>query len=270
MRLQEAADLLGVHYQTAYGWVRGGQLPARKIRRGYEVSEADVRALAAERQLGHQPAAEIRVRDWAAQADRLYLAIVQGRETQARRATERLAGHVTVTDLCDRVIAPALRRVGDEWAAGRISIAAEHRATAICERLIAAHASQPAGRPRGTAVAATPPGERHGMPALMAAACLRENRWQVHHLAADLPSTEISQLAVDVGAILVVLSTATASGAVSAAEAARSVRAAAPGTTVLIGRSGDTLAGLRQQARNHADHDPPYHPARLPLTARGS
>ena len=56
MRLQEAADLLGVHYQTAYGWVRGGQLPARKIRRGYEVSEADVQALAAARQVGRQPA----------------------------------------------------------------------------------------------------------------------------------------------------------------------------------------------------------------------
>src|ERR1022692_611149 len=257
MRLQEAADLLGVHYQTAYGWVRSGQLPARKIRRGYEVSEADVQALAAARQAGRQPATEIRVRDWSAQADRLYEAIVSGQETAARRAVERLAGHVTITDLCDRVIAPALRRVGDQWAAGEVSIAVEHRATAICERLISAHASQPAGRPRGIAVVATPPGERHGMSALMAAACLRENHWQVHHLSADLPAAEISMLTGTVGASVGVLSTATTRGAAGAAEAARAGRAAAPDVIVLIGHPGDTLADLVRLTQHLADEPAP-------------
>ncbi|MGI9008209.1 MAG: B12-binding domain-containing protein [Streptosporangiaceae bacterium] len=244
MRLNEAADQLGVHYQTAYGWVRSGQLPARKIRRGYEVSEADVRALAEQRAAGRAPAAHIKVRDWAAQADRLYDAIVDGQETQARRATERLAGHISITDLCDRVIAPALRKIGDGWQAGLISIAREHRATAICERLIAMHATAPAGRPRGVAVVATPPGERHGLPALMAAACLRENRWQVHHLAADLPAAEISALAAQVGADLVVLSTTGHDSAEVARQVADRVHAAAPAATVLIGHPGQTLGSL--------------------------
>ncbi len=247
MRLQEAADLLGVHYQTAYGWVRGGRLPARLVAGGYEVTEADVRAFSALRQLGRKPAEQIQVRDWAAQASKLYRAIASGQETDARRAMERLAGHVTMTDLCDRVIAPALRRVGDEWEAGRISIAQEHRASAICERLLAAHSGRPAGRPRGTAIVTTPEGERHGLPALMAAACLRENHWYVHHLAADLPAAEISTLAREVGASLVVLSTATPAGAVAAA-AAELMPAAAPRATVLIGHSGDNLAELVRTA----------------------
>ena len=34
MELREAADALGVHYQTAYSWVRQGSLPARKRGRG--------------------------------------------------------------------------------------------------------------------------------------------------------------------------------------------------------------------------------------------
>ena len=59
-------------------------------------------------------------------------------------------------------------------ASGATSIGAEHRASAICERLIAPGLHQPPGRPRGIAVTATPPAERHGLPALMAAACLRE------------------------------------------------------------------------------------------------
>lgn len=147
-----------------------------------------------------------------------------------------------MTVLCDRVIGPALGRVGDEWLAGRISIAQEHRATAICERLISV--AQPAGLPRGVAVVTTPPGERHGMPALMAAGCLREHHWQVHHLAADLPAEEISTLAAAVGADLVVLSTASTSGAASATRAAHLLRVELPGAITLIGRSGDTLVDL--------------------------
>ena len=49
MQLRDAADILGVHYQTAYGWVRQGTLPARKTPRGYEVSEDDVQDLVARR-----------------------------------------------------------------------------------------------------------------------------------------------------------------------------------------------------------------------------
>jgi len=249
MQLRDAADTLGVHYQTAYGWVRQGVLPARKTPRGYEVSESDVRALAARRASGSEPRQEIRVRDWAAQAAKFYAALVAGDEARARHDIERLAAGVSLTDLCDLVIAPALRRIGSEWASGGVSIAAEHRASAICERIIAALARQPSGRPRGTAVTATPPGERHALPGMMAAACLREDHWQVHHLAADLPTAEVTGLAAEAGATLVVLSSATTESARRAAREAADIRRKLPGVTVLAGRPGDTLRELRDLAR---------------------
>jgi excisionase family DNA binding protein len=49
LQLREAADFLGVHYQTAYGWVRQGLLPATKAGRCYRVNVADVHALGAQR-----------------------------------------------------------------------------------------------------------------------------------------------------------------------------------------------------------------------------
>ena len=248
MQLRDAADTLGVHYQTAYAWVRQGVLPARKTPRGYEVSEGDVRALAAQRASGTEPRQEVHVRDWAAQAG-LYEALVAGDETRARHDFGRLAAGVPLAELCDQAIAPALRRVGAAWAAGDLSIAAEHRATAICERLIAARVHQPQGRPRGTAVTATPPGERHALPGMMAAACLREDRWHVHHLAADLPVAEVTGLAADTGAGLVVLSSATADGARLARQEALEIRGRLPGVHVLAGRPGDTLRSLRDLAR---------------------
>lgn len=249
MQLRDAAETLGVHYQTAYGWVRQGTLPARKTARGYEVSESDVRDLMARRAAGTGPPREVRVRDWAAQAARMYAALVAGDEAQARYDFGRLAAGVPLAGLCDQVIAPALRRIGAGWAAGELSIAVEHRASAICERLIAARAHQPQGRPRGVAVTTTPPGERHALPAMMAAACLREDRWQVHHLAADLPVAEVTGFAADTGASLIVLSSATTGAARLASREAREIGEHLPHARILAGRPGDTLSRLRELAR---------------------
>jgi MerR family transcriptional regulator, light-induced transcriptional regulator len=238
-----------VHYQTAYGWVRQGDLPARKNGRGYQVLEADVRAFAARRAAGRPPRSRIQVRDWAAQADRLHAALVAGDEALARQRLDRLAAGVPLVDLCERVIGPALRRIGDEWSAGQLSIALEHRASVICERLIAVRSHQRPGRPRGSAVVATPPGERHGLPALMAAACLREDRWLVHHLANDLPVADVVQMSSDTGASLIVLSSATTETASAAAAAACQIASANPWPHVLAGRPGDSLRRLLQLAR---------------------
>ena len=129
----------------------------------------------------------------------MYVALVTGDEARARRKFTRLTADAPLSTVCDQVIAPALHRIGAGWAAGEISVAAEHRATAICERLIASQVRQPQGRPRGVAVTATAPGERHALPTLMAAACLREDHWRVHHLAADLPAADVIALAADTG-----------------------------------------------------------------------
>lgn len=266
MDLHAAADALGVHYQTAYGWVRQGRLGARKIGRRYEISDGDVAAFAARRSLGQDPVRPIHVRDWPAQARRLYAALADGEETLARRHLQRLAGGVTVTDLCDHVIAPALRRIGDDWAAGRLSIGREHRASAICERLIAAHTRQPGGRPRGVAVVTTPPGERHSLPALMAASCLRENHWLVHHLAADLPVEEVIRLSGETGADLVVLSAAMSESVREAQDEARSLAAAEPRLAVLTGRPGASLHDLAARAgdlRAHGHRAPGVRESRI-------
>jgi MerR family transcriptional regulator, light-induced transcriptional regulator len=249
MQLRDAANALDVHYQTAYTWVRQGVLPARKTARGYEISDSDIRALAERRAIGTAPPPEVRVRDWTAQAARLHAAIRSGNETLARQQFGRLAHGASLTDLCAHLIAPALSRIGEQWAAGEVSIAVEHRATAICERLIASTSAPPQGRPRGTAVVATAPGERHALPSLMAAACLREDRWLVHHLANDLPAAEVAGLAQDSDASLVVLSSATATAARAAFRGAREISRVVPGVLVLIGRPGDSLVRLRELAR---------------------
>ena len=106
---------------------------------------------------------------------------------------------------------------------------------------------------RGVAVTATPPGERHALPAMMAVACLREDHWQVHHLAADLPAAEVVSIADGTGAGLIVLSSATTSAARLASREVREIRERLPNARVLAGRQGDTLSRLRALARESAE-----------------
>lgn len=225
MQLRDAANALDVH------------------------SHDDIRPLAVRRPAGTLPATEIRIRDWTAQAARLHAAIRSGNEALARQQFGRLARGSTLTNLCESLIAPVLARIGDQWATGEISIAVEHRASAICERLIAGYVTAPQGRPRGTAIVATAPGERHCLPSLMATACLREDQWLVHHLANDLPAADVADLARCCDASLVVLSSTTMAAVRAAVHGAHEITATVPGVRVLIGRPGDSLLQLRELAR---------------------
>ena len=83
----------------------------------------------------------------------------------------------------------------------------------------------------------------------MATACLREDRWLVHHLAADLPVAEVTGLVKETGASLVVLSAATTEGVQRAGEETDEITRSAAGLHVLAGRPGDSLGLLGQQAR---------------------
>lgn len=244
--LSEAAAVLDVHYQTAYRWVRDGSLKARKVGKSYRVERRDLDRFIEHRQAGSPPRS-INVRDWAQQSDRLYDAVLAGDERAASDQLDRLVrGGLPAVELCDQLLAPVLRRVGEEWAAGTVSIADEHRATAIIERLLSRLPSRRT-RARGTAVVATPAGEQHRLPSLMAAIALRQDGWRVHHLGSDLPEAELLAFLERERPDLLVLSpTAASARAVRVAEAA----AGRAGVSVLTGGSGRRLADLVIEARS--------------------
>lgn len=92
------------------------------------------------------------------------------------------------------VIAPVQRRVGVEWAANRLTVAQEHAATAINERVIAAlahrRAASPPGRAGRVAVACVD-GEWHALPARLLAEVLRLRGWHVDFLGAQVPTPHL-------------------------------------------------------------------------------
>jgi excisionase family DNA binding protein len=247
--LQTAADRLGVHYQTAYRWVRDGSLRAVKHGSVYDIDDTELDRFQQARSSPTPPPRQATVRSWSHQVDRLYALLLEGDELSARQLVDRLNdGGIEPLVLCESLFGPTLGRIGAAWARAEISVAHEHRAAQICERLVARLAVHPRGRPRGVAVVGTHVGEEHSLPAAMAALVLRADRWQVHHLGTQVPTPDLIDLVGAVSANLVVLSPTNPPSVTEARRVAEEVRGATT-AHVLVGAPGATLGDLVAQAR---------------------
>jgi excisionase family DNA binding protein len=248
--LQTAAGRLGVHYQTAYRWVRDGSLKAVKHGSVYEIGEQELDEFQQQRSAPTPPPRQATVRSWEHQVDRLYALVTAGDELGARQLVDRLReGAIEPIALCEELFRPTLRRIGEEWEGGHVSVAEEHRASAICERLLARLAVHPRGRPRGVCVVGTPPGEEHSIPAAMAAVVLRADRWQVHHLGTQVPIADLIDLTRALRADVVVLSL-TNPGLLEPTRAIADGIRADTSAEVLLGAPGMSLGDLVSVARS--------------------
>ena len=106
------------------------------------------------------------------------------------------------------VDAPALmRRVGDDWAAGRMSIAQEHLAsTVVLTVLFDAIRALPTASSAPRLLVATLSQERHGVGAALAAGVAALEGWMVIQLGVDVPAVDVATAAAATGARAVALS----------------------------------------------------------------
>ena len=109
-------------------------------------------------------------------------------------------------DALDEIVTPLLRRVGDEWADGTITVAHEHVFSSCVRAWIERLLADARGGVRGRAVLACVPGERHELGLLMLAALLRADGWSVTYLGADAPLEDTLTLAERASARVVCLS----------------------------------------------------------------
>ncbi|MFV2116451.1 B12-binding domain-containing protein [Micromonospora sp. LOL_025] len=90
------------------------------------------------------------------------------------------------------LVAPAQAEVGERWARNEWSVAQEHAATHISERVVAAVAAYANPRPtRGRVVVACMDGEWHALPPRLVAEVLRLRGWQVTFLGASVPAPHL-------------------------------------------------------------------------------
>src|SRR3954452_19532253 len=138
-------------------------------------------------------------------------ALLRHDEAGARSVIEQaLAAGADVRSIYVEVLQPALYEIGDRWAAGRLSVAAEHHASSITARVIAQLGERMRVEPRDgrLAVVTCSPGELHELGALMIADFLEAEAWEVLRLGASLPVDALTELVEQERPDLVALSTA--------------------------------------------------------------
>ena len=97
----------------------------------------------------------------------------------------------------EKLVAPLMREIGEQWRAGTLRIAHEHLATAVVRTLLGniwqgfdISPSMP------NLVVATPRGQLHEIGALIAGTAAASEGWQVTYLGPNLPAEEIVGCAV--------------------------------------------------------------------------
>jgi excisionase family DNA binding protein len=232
--LAEAAERLGVHYMTAYRYVRTGRLPAVSVDGRWQVDPADLVALAAD-----GPVRRVRGGSRAGAAAHLEARLLEGDEAGAFAICEdALAAWATPADIHLDLLVPALRSIGRRWEEGELTVADEHRASAVATRVLGRFGPRfvRPGRRRGSVVIGAPAGDRHSLPVMMVGDLLRDAGYAVVDLGADTPGESFVEAARSADRLVAVAIGATLTGnegAVTAAVAA--LHAGVPGAVVIVG-----------------------------------
>ena len=240
--LREAAQRLGVHYMTAYRYVRTGRLPARRAGQEWLVDPGDLDLVHPAEPL--RPGGGVR----PARRDRVPLLrarMVAGDEAGAWRIVEdALASGQQAAGIYLDLLVPVLRSVGDGWAEGSVSVAAEHRASAVAQRIIGRLGPRFArrGRKRGTVIIGGPAGDQHSLPGAIIADLLRGEGFDVIDLGPNTPAESFAETAGGADRLVTVVIGVTTPGLDDAARSAVAALQAA-GLRVPILAGGAAVAG---------------------------
>jgi excisionase family DNA binding protein len=238
LSLPEAAARLGVHYMTAYRYVRTGRLSATLVGGVWKVDPADIRASIAAAGAPRQKHGGSQLRA----ASHFELRLLEGDEGGAIQVCEESLGSwATPVELYTGILIPVMQSVGRRWQAGELSVADEHRAASTLIRVMGRLGPlfvRP-GRRRGTVVIGAPAGDRHSIPVMIVADLLRDAGFSVVDLGADTPPESFVEAAQKSDRLIAVAIGATLlRNEAAVADAISALHDAVPGLAVIAGGAG--------------------------------
>ncbi len=291
--ISEAAQRAGVSVDLMRAWERRyGIVTPRRTPAGYRLYDArainrvrDMRRLvdegwtpsAAADHLRDAPDAEVTQEAPPASAveadplvDRFVSAAATMDPASLTIVLDEMGSRASFEPMVEQHLFPAMRALGEAWASGDVSVAAEHAASAAVARWLgtafeAAAASRPSRHP---ILVGLPPGARHELGALAFATAARRAGLGVQYLGADLPVVDWARAVRETDAAAAVIGVPTASDTDAARAVARAVRRASPRLLVAFGGRGsadmrranvlphsltEAVAGIGGQLRNRAD-----------------
>lgn len=151
------------------------------------------------------------------------------------RQLRRTIARCGIPAFLQEIVPTLMRRIGDEWQAGRLTIAHEHFASAaVLTIILEAMRSVPEAPAAPRLLVATPAGERHTLGAALAAAVAALDGWTIIYLGVDVPAAEIVAAALTSRADAVALSIVHTENPAAIIREVHAVRASLPDTISII------------------------------------
>lgn len=225
MTIQEVARKSGLSVDVVRAWERryAAVRPARLPNNRRRYSSEDLRRLILLREAvagGHAisrvaPMEEAEIRRLlapsAAPSDaailtELLMHVHSGDGEALQKALLEAAASREAADFCDRIASPLMREVGEYWLTDIALTAKEHIASSALASVLERLTQRRSGAPRGIAVFATLPRERHLVGALMAAYVASQHGFRTLVLGCGVAPDEIASVAKSVRASAVGIS----------------------------------------------------------------
>ena len=195
----QVAKALGLSVSTVKRWVDDGVLPAHKTAGGHrKLLLADVLELARRGDLPHGDLSHLADKsargnsvDSSELSAAIYRALLDGDGSQARTIVfGAFRRGISIEDLADQTIRPAMARIGQDWEMGRIDVMEEHRASQLCVAALyelKAVLEERAGKNRPRAVGGSPENDHSVLPTLLAQMVLLDAGWDAVNLGPNTP-----------------------------------------------------------------------------------
>ncbi|HWO16610.1 MAG TPA: diguanylate cyclase [Solirubrobacterales bacterium] len=157
-----------------------------------------------------------------------------------RVARQALGEGLGVAGLYQRVIAPAMWRIGELWEQGEISVADEHLATALTHQAMASIYGPSLGHKvmPGRILMAAVEGEQHALGLRMAADVIELAGYETIYLGADVPTADLLQAVATRSPDLIGLSATMPSSIPALDRAIAEIQRLDPNPIVLFGGQG--------------------------------
>lgn len=203
------ARALGVSVSTVKRWVDDGILPAHKTAGGHrKLLIADVLELARRTDLPHADLSQLMddlrgktINTGANIGEELHRALISGDGDKVRVLIfGSYRRGVSIAEIADQAVAPAMAAIGREWEAGKIDVMEEHRASQLCASVLyelKAKLEERAGRSRPRAVGAAPEDDYSTLPTLLAQMTLLDAGWDAVNLGPDTPFKSLARAIVE-------------------------------------------------------------------------
>jgi MerR family transcriptional regulator, light-induced transcriptional regulator len=173
--------------------------------------------------------------------------LLSGRTADCRKIVENLLGAgIDIKELYMGLFEASLYRVGDLWETNKVSVAVEHMATAITERMMSlAYPALFSGERGGkAAVISCVANEFHQVGGRMAADIFEFNGWHGYFLGANTPVVELMKFIREKKPDIVGLSMAVYINMPMLIEALDGIKAVTPRIPVLLGGQAFRSGGL--------------------------